>query len=761
MAPTLLPILVLLVLAVAIPLAIVAFIYLIVPVFKAIVWLVRQVFRFIAGMISDAVRLVGIAITAAVLSVLVLGSIVVGRWSATAHYGRAVYAELVAAVWCVYRLLIGHPARLLCLTHLTDGLEKRIPEIIAAAPGPDTPRARTGQFEGYTIVGSLPGGGSGGKLYVADPSPEKLAAFARTGDGDVDQVVIKSFSLRDGSSLPQIIRESRALDAAKRLGLILEHDLSDERFYYVMPYVPGDSLGLVTQRLHAESGGDGMGPRQLKEAISYATDLVETLRDYHAGGLWHKDVKPDNIIVHDGRAHLVDFGLLTSLQSSMTLTTHGTEYFRDPELVRMALKGVKVHQVDGSRFDVYAAGAVLYSMIENSFPAHGGLSQITRRCPEAVRWIVRRAMTDYDKRYASAAAMLKDLRAVGAAQDPFSLRPADLPSFSPQAEPADRDPEQPGGHLRNEWFGPDADRHAPRARERVESAGSPRPRPAGFAAQSHRERSRPVIKVTDWWTGRYSVPGAASAPGVEQQRAESAAGQRRPMQHGHGPRPSAKEQLKRARQRSEAARRRAHERISRRRGAAYPAGINPGVKIVLTVFAIAVSALIVSAVFQRSESRVLTTEAQAQRERADAASAAETIAAIGQMPGEGVRVLILREPFTFAPDRSGRIEEATDMLRRAGYQLLGQGVEGADDPQLLRRHDELVAAVRKELGLLPFRSTDARDRINAWLAETGAADLLLWWGRGDGDTAEPWLVAADSAPARARDAARIVVGKNG
>jgi serine/threonine protein kinase len=83
----------------------------------------------------------------------------------------------------------------------------------------------------------------------------------------------------------------------------------------------------------------------------------------------------------------------------MTLTTHGTEYFRDPELVRMALKGVKVHEVDGTKFDIFAAGAVLYSMIENSFPAHGVLSQITKRCPEALRWIVRRAMTDYDKRY--------------------------------------------------------------------------------------------------------------------------------------------------------------------------------------------------------------------------------------------------------------------------------------------------------------------------------------------------------------------------
>src|SRR5262245_60968748 len=163
-----------------------------------------------------------------------------------------------------------------------------------------------------------------------------------------------------------------------------------------MRYVPGDSLNLVTQRLHASTGGSGLGRRELQEVLSYSSDLLRTLRAYHDGGLWHKDVKPDNVIVCGGRAHLVDFGLVTPLRSSMTLTTHGTEYFRDPEMVRMALKGVKVHEVDGAKFDIYAVGAVLFSMVENSFPAHGGLSQISRPCPETVRWIVRRAMTDCD-----------------------------------------------------------------------------------------------------------------------------------------------------------------------------------------------------------------------------------------------------------------------------------------------------------------------------------------------------------------------------
>jgi hypothetical protein len=148
-------------------------------------------------------------------------------------------------------------------------------------------------------------------------------------------------------------------------------------------------------------------------------------------GLWHKDVKPDNIIV-DGRhlpsAHLVDFGLVTPLRSGMTLTTHGTEYFRDPELVRLALKGVKVHQVDGAKFDLYAAGAVLFSMIENSFPAHGGAQPGHQAVPRCAALIVRRAMTDYDKRYTSAAAMLADLEVVRRAADPFAVKPAELPS---------------------------------------------------------------------------------------------------------------------------------------------------------------------------------------------------------------------------------------------------------------------------------------------------------------------------------------------
>ena len=361
--------------------------WMIAAVFRGIGWLITHIFQFVAGMLTDIVRFVGAIIAWIVLLPLVLLNVVIGRWSASGHFARSMKRELQVAGTCFYRVTLQRPLRFLLLGGLLEGLEQRVNEAVDAAPTADRPRGRTGVFEGYTIVGSLPGGGSGAKLYIAKPDK---------GRHQPDRVVIKSFTLSDGSSLPQIVRESRALEAAKQLGLVLDHAMDEHRFYYVMPYHQGDHLGIVTRQLHGRADAQGLSERQLAVVFGYLGDLIQTLSRYHRGGLWHKDVKPDNIIVHDNRAHLVDLGLVTPLRSAMTLTTHGTEYFRDPEMVRMALRGVKVHQVDGAKFDIYAVGAVMYFVVENTFPAHGGLSAFSKRSPEALRWIIRRAMADYN-----------------------------------------------------------------------------------------------------------------------------------------------------------------------------------------------------------------------------------------------------------------------------------------------------------------------------------------------------------------------------
>lgn len=396
--------------------------------------LVVHLFRFVRGMLGDALRLVGGVLTALLLIPLLAFNFLLLRWRTARHYGGAIEDELAAVALSTYRLAIGHPVRLLGLGALTEGFERRIPDVIARAPGSTASaipvkKGDAKTFPGYKVLGQLKSGGSGGRLYLAQPLADKLAAFARAGHEDPDKVVIKSFALEDGSTLPQIVRESRALEAARELGYVLEHELTPRRFHYVMPFVDGDELSTVARRMHDASGPEGLDDRHVEHAIDYAAQMLALLADFHAKGLWHKDIKPSNILVEEGRVHLVDLGLVTPLQSAMTLTTHGTEYFRDPEMVRLAMRGVKVHEVDGVKFDLYSAGAVIFSLVENSFPAHGSLSQVSKRCPDALVWVVRRAMADMQKRYSSAGEMLRDLQVLVLADDPFAVRPADLPSF--------------------------------------------------------------------------------------------------------------------------------------------------------------------------------------------------------------------------------------------------------------------------------------------------------------------------------------------
>lgn len=525
--------------------------------FRSVGWVIRHVASFIGGMLGDSFRTVGALIAAVALSLLVVLNVVIARWSNATHFARALRDEIGTAGRALYRVCVGHPAKFLLLNGLTEGVEVRVANAVAAAPGSDKPSKRTGEFDGYTIVGSLKGGGSGGKLFVAEPDERKRSGFERRGLTDVDQVVIKSFSLKDGSSMPQIVRESRALEAAKKLGLVLEHELSEERFYYVMPYVPGESLGTVTQRLHAQSGSGGLGRQELRHTLELVADLLGTLSVYHRGGLWHKDIKPDNIIVSGNRATLVDLGLVTPLRSAMTLTTHGTEYFRDPEMVRMALRGAKVHEVDGVKFDIYGAGAVLFSAVENSFPAHGGLSQLTKRCPDALRWIIRRSMTELNQRYASAEEMLADLRVVIEADDPFALKPKDLPSMG-GAMPAEQHASDPveEGSREPDWVFAGA----------AHAAGPAAVDPKGGQGMPADPQRRPRFRVQDWLTGRYSVE---DVPVAGMHRAASPvppAAAAMPPRRAAAPRSplTAAEQRARAQERVRAAQQRARDRRSAR-----------------------------------------------------------------------------------------------------------------------------------------------------------------------------------------------------
>jgi len=321
---------------------------------------------------------------------------------------------------------------------MKEELKKPVDVVPPAVPR-RPPAHRAYPFEDrYRIESHLGAGGSTARLFVV----RRISGRDPVGE----RLVLKYFDMEMGSHLEEVIRESRGMQLAKDMGIVLDHRLAEDHFYYVMPYYEGETLTRASARLHRQlPGGETLPAEDVRLCLGWMAELLRILDGYHRHGVIHKDVKPDNVIVTDDGIRLVDLGLLTPLTSALTLTTHGTEYFRDPEMVKLAVQGKRVKDVEAVRFDVYSAGAVMYLLIEGSFPACGPLSRFSRPVPLALSWITSRAMAEGTKRYPSVASMRADLEAVLRRmedEDLDAIQASALPSFG-GFEPAPTAPPTP------------------------------------------------------------------------------------------------------------------------------------------------------------------------------------------------------------------------------------------------------------------------------------------------------------------------------
>ena len=145
------------------------------------------------------------------------------------------------------------------------------------------------------------------------------------------------------------------------LALYDSGETPDHLLYYVMPFIPGESLRARLDREQQLSVDD---------AVQITIEVASALDYAHRNGIVHRDIKPENILLEDGHARVADFGIAHAISAmgeeklTQTGITLGTPTYMSPE------QAMGEKDIDG-RSDVYALGCVLYEMIAGTPPFVG------------------------------------------------------------------------------------------------------------------------------------------------------------------------------------------------------------------------------------------------------------------------------------------------------------------------------------------------------------------------------------------------------
>ncbi len=280
----------------------------------------------------------------------------------------------------------------------------------------DVPVRRIGHYE---VLGKLGAGGMGVVFKARDTKLDRLVALKLL------PVTLES----DPKAKDRLLREARAaakLDHAN-ICSVYSVEETEQGLCIVMQYLEGQSLKEIIEK----------GPCPFDSFYSVATQVTAGLEEAHSKGILHRDIKPGNImLLPDGRAKLVDFGLAASSAAEATLSAGaaGTPAYMAPEV----LGG----QRGDERSDLFSVGVLFYEMItgKSPFPRESSASVIsailnkeappmeaTRTgLPPGLEQVVKRLLVkDPQKRYASARELLENLEKLrdGGAKSPSAPPP--------------------------------------------------------------------------------------------------------------------------------------------------------------------------------------------------------------------------------------------------------------------------------------------------------------------------------------------------
>jgi eukaryotic-like serine/threonine-protein kinase len=218
------------------------------------------------------------------------------------------------------------------------------------------PLVRGARLGPYEILSPLGAGGMGEVYRAKDTRLDRTVAIK----------VLKEHVAADTERRQRFEREARAVSSLNHPHICILHDVGhqDGIDFLVMEYIEGETL-------HSRLAE---GPLPLEQALRYAIEVAGALALAHRQGVFHRDLKPGNIMLTKSGAKLLDFGLAKLRAPSASQAGVGTsalptvaEGLTEKGTILGTFQYMAPEQVEGNetdaRSDIFAFGAVLYEML--------------------------------------------------------------------------------------------------------------------------------------------------------------------------------------------------------------------------------------------------------------------------------------------------------------------------------------------------------------------------------------------------------------
>ncbi len=165
-------------------------------------------------------------------------------------------------------------------------------------------------------------------------------------------VVLKEVVSSNTREVPSLISEKTLLERLTHPGLVaFEAFFTENGYYYLaVEYVPGEPL---SQFLNKRDGAP------VADVADWAVQLCEIFMYLHSQQppIIYRDLKSENILLHDGKVKLIDFGIAR---------VHKGDRQKDTELMGSPVTASPEHyggaETD-ARSDIYTLGATVYELL--------------------------------------------------------------------------------------------------------------------------------------------------------------------------------------------------------------------------------------------------------------------------------------------------------------------------------------------------------------------------------------------------------------